>query len=203
VTAPAEATSQIQPEAQPDAEISAQAPELAAVPVRRPRNMAAAAQAVEAAAEVSRRVAEEARVAAARASQEAAIADEAAAIEAALLAAQAEVAAESSQNATLSGPEVGAIAAAVSANWNKQLILEQPEYEQYVVRVAVSIDSFGNVETVEPFEPSAPSGYFLVAYDSAERAIRAAGRLPLPTDRFPDGVTLILRFDPLRGIGFN
>ena len=203
VTAPPEATTEIQPEAQSDAEISAAAPEVSSMPVRRPRNMAAAAQAVEAAAEVSRRVAEEARVAAAQAAEDAALAEEASAIEAALAAAAEEVS-SSSQDATLTGPEAGAIAGGVAANWNKQLILEQPNYEQYIVRVAVTLDGSGKiVGAIEPVSPSAPDGYFRIAFDTAERAIRLAAPIQLPTDRFPDGATLILTFNPVLGVGFN
>ncbi|MEX0969026.1 MAG: hypothetical protein WD046_01125 [Paracoccaceae bacterium] len=202
-TAPQEATSQIQPEAVEDAPIAAERVELSAVPVRRPRNMAAAAQEVEAAAEVSRRVAEQARAAAQEAERQAAIENEASEIEALLRAAEAENA-SSSQNASLSGSEIASIAQGIAANWNKQLILEQPNYEQYIVRVAVTLDGNGTIlGAVEPVEPSSPTGYFRIAFDSAERAIRYAAPIRLPGDRFPNGATLILNFDPVRGIGFN
>ncbi|MGR3723506.1 hypothetical protein LGT41_0001295 [Abyssibius alkaniclasticus] len=202
-TAPQEATSQIQPEAVEDAPIAAERVELSSMPVRRPRDMAAAAQAVEAAAEVSRRVAAQAREAAEAAARQAAIDEEAAQIEALLREAEAETAA-SAQNASLTGPEVASIAQGVAANWNKQLILEQPNYEQYIVRVAVTLDGNGAIiGAVEPVEPMNPTGYFRIAFDSAERAIRSAAPIRLPADRFPNGATLILNFDPVRGIGFN
>lgn len=197
-TAPPEATTAIQPDAQPDAEISA-------MPVRRPRNMAAAAQQVEADAEIARRAVAQAQEAAAQAEaeQQSAVDAQTAAIEAALRQAAAQVA-SSTQTATLSGPEAMAIGAMVSANWNKQLLLEQPNYEQYVVRISVPLDAQGNLTgPIEAIEPLTPEGYFKIAFASAERAVRQALPIELPPARFSTGATLILRFDPVSGIGFN
>ena len=205
-TAPQEATSQIQPEAVEDAPIAAERVELSSVPVRRPRDMAAAAQAVEAAAEVSRRVAAQAREAAEAAeaaARQAAIDEEAAQIEALLREAEAETAA-STQNASLTGPEVRSIAQGVAENWNKAYVLELPNSEQLIVRVAVTLDGNGAIDgAIEPVEPMNPTGNFRIAFDTAERAIRSAAPIRLPADRFPNGATLILNFDPVRGIGFN
>ncbi len=105
----------------------------------------------------------------------------------------------------LTGTEKAAIGDILAGYWNKGLITSQPEYEQYVVRVAVKVNRFGAIEgEVRPVEPADPTGIFRIAFDAARRAIFQAGTIPLPSDRYPEGMELILRFDPASGeVGLN
>lgn len=180
--APPESSTAITPEGQQDVEISAFAPESAARPPRRPRRLS---------------------VPAATPSEEA----EQAAINAAVQAAQ-----EASQTtppvvADLTGPQRAVIGDVVSQKWNKSNITGQENFEQYVVRIVVEVSAGGRVESVSPLEPASPSGFFEIAYRAARSAVLQADRaggIPLPAGKFPNGVRLVLRFDPASGeIGFN
>jgi len=187
-TARPESVSQVQPDAQPDAAPSA-------APVRRPANAAANAAAI----------------------LQKIQADEAAQIQALLEAATADAQASqasppSSQPATatsqlssnLSGAQKRAIGSVIGENWNKSIVLGKTNFENLVIRVAVSVAADGTIiGAVEPVEPANPSGDFQVAFDAARRAVLRAGVIPLPAGQYPEGVRLILRFDPVAGIGLN
>ncbi len=179
--APEEATTEISPDGQENVEISAFAPQSASRPPRNPRR---------------------ANVSIPEPDEE--IMD---AVAAALQEAQ-----EASQTtppvvADLTGPERGVIGDVVSQKWNKSNITGQVGFEQYVVRITVEVSALGRVEDVSPLEPSSPTGIFEIAYRAARSAVLQADRaggIPLPEGKFPDGVTLVLRFDPASGeVGFN
>lgn len=178
-TAPEEATTEITPEGQQDVEISAFAPQNAARPPRRPRRLSVPAPQDD-------------------------LQDE---INAALQAAQEATQTEPPVVAELTGPEKGVIGDVVSQKWNKGNITGQENFEQYVVRIAVEVSASGVVESVSPLEPENPSGIFEIAYRAARSAVlqaNRAGGIPLPEGKFPNGVRLVLRFDPASGeIGFN
>lgn len=181
-TATPESTTEITPEGQEDVEIANYAPQSAARPPARPRQLARA-----------------------QAEPEQTEDD---AILAAILATQAAQQAEAAQTpvvAELTGIEKASIGEAISRRWNKVAITGLPDYEDLVVRVAVSVDSFGNIESdVTPVEPEDPTGYYLNAFRAARSAILQSGQIPLPAGVFPDGVRLILRFDPASGeVGLN
>lgn len=179
--APEEATTEITPDGQQTDQISAFAPQTASRPAHNPRR---------------------ADVTPPRQDEE--IAD---AVAAALQEAQ-----QASQSAPLvvadlTGPERAVIGDVVSQKWNKSNITGQENFEQYVVRIAVEVSAAGRVETVEPLEPATPSGIFEIAYRAARSAVLqadTAGGIPLPEGKFPNGVRLVLRFDPASGeIGFE
>ncbi|MBL1435148.1 MAG: hypothetical protein COB08_002965 [Rhodobacteraceae bacterium] len=181
--APEEATTEITPDGQENVEISANAPQSASRPPRNPRR-----------AHVTIPEPDE---------------DIIDAVAAALQEAQ-----DASQTtplvvADLTGPERGVIGDVVSQKWNKVNITGLPDFEQYVVRVVVRVDAFGRVDesSVAPIEPENPTGGFETAYRAARSAIIQAGRaggIPLPEGKFPNGVRLVLRFDPASGeVGFN
>ncbi len=184
-----ESVTQIQPEAQPNVAPSA-APPRASVPVRRPANAAANAEAI--AAKV-------------RAREEAAIQDLLQQAVGDTPAPAAPATAPAAQPAvSLSGAQKRGIGAAIAKNWNKSIVLGKENYEQLVVRIAVNVGADGTIlGGVEPVEPKNPTGDFAVAYEAARRAVLRAGKIPLPAGDFPDGVRLILRFDPMLGIGLN
>ncbi len=189
-TAQPESTTEITPDGQDNVEISAYAPQSAVRPPIRPRGIGDAQLAAQQAAR-------ERQAELDRQKEDDAILD-------ALLAEQAEQAAAAAAQqpvvTELTGIEKAAIGDVVSGFWNKGLITGQPEYEQYVVRVAVNVDRFGAIEgEVRPVEPADPTGVFRIAFDAARRAILQAGTIPLPSGVYPDGVELILRFDPASG----
>ncbi|NOR62387.1 MAG: hypothetical protein GQ535_07850 [Rhodobacteraceae bacterium] len=179
--APEEATTEITPDGQENVEISAYAPEFASRPPRNPRR---------------------ANVNIPEPDEE--IID---AVAAALQEAQEASQTTSPVVADLTGPERGVIGDVVSQKWNKSNITGQVDFEQYVVRITVEVSALGRVESVTPLEPSSPTGIFEIAYRAARSAVLQADRaggIPLPEGKFPDGVTLVLRFDPASGeVGFN
>ena len=181
-SAPEESTTEITPEGQQDAEISAYAPQSASRPPRRPRRLNVPAPAP----------AED---------------DLQSEINAALQSAQEATQTTPPVIAELSGPERAVIGDVVSQKWNKSNITGQENFEQYVVRIAVEVSAGGRVEAVAPLEPATPTGFFEIAYRAARSAVLQADRaggIPLPEGKFPNGVRLVLRFDPASGeIGFN
>jgi len=179
--APEESTTQITPDGQQTDRISAFAPQVASRPPRRPRRLSVPTPAPEP--------------------------DMNDAVAAALQEAQAATQTTPRVVADLTGPERGVIGDVVSQKWNKSNITGQVNFEQYVVRITVEVSALGRVESVSPLEPSRPEGIFDIAYRAARSAVLQADRaggIPLPEGKFPNGVTLVLRFDPASGeIGFN
>jgi hypothetical protein len=184
-SAPEEATTQITPDGQQTDQISAFAPQTATRPPRNPRR---------------------AHVNIPAPTPEPDMID---AVAAALQAAQEATQTTPPVVADLTGPQRAVIGDVVSQKWNVGRIRGVENYEQYVVRVAVEVDANGQVdrESIAPVEPESPTGYYEIAYRAARSAIIQAGQaggIPLPEGKFPNGVRLVLRFDPASGeIGFN
>ena len=189
-SAPEEASTEITPEGQRDVAISAYAPQIATRPPARPRNLRPPEPQPEAAPATDTAAAEMAE-----------------AVNASIQAAQAATQTTPPVLAELTGPEKGVIGDALRAEWNTVSFIGQENFEQYVVRITVEINAEGQVEAVTPLEPANPQGIFDIAYRAARLAVfkvNRAGGIPLPTGKFPIGVTLVLRFDPASGeIGFN
>ncbi|NOR62386.1 MAG: hypothetical protein GQ535_07845 [Rhodobacteraceae bacterium] len=104
--------------------------------------------------------------------------------------------------ATLTPEERAIISDAIFQNWDKSDLKQIENFGQYVVRVVVQIGEDGRVESVSPHTPSAPLGAYAIAYQAALSAVMTTdenGGIPLPMDKFPVGVTLVLRFDPSSG----
>ena len=185
-SAPAEASTEITPEGQRDVEISAYAPQVATRPPSRPRRLSAPEP-------------EPAPDPAAEALAEA--------VNASVREAQAATQTTPPVVAELTGPEKGVIGDVVSSKWNKSNLTGQENFEQYVVRIEVLVSADGQVESVSPLEPANPRDIFEIAYRAARSAVLQAARaggIPLPAGKFPNGVRLLLRFDPASGeIGFN
>ncbi|MEO1918379.1 MAG: hypothetical protein ABGW81_01440 [Paracoccaceae bacterium] len=191
--APPESVTEIVPDALPDIPPSA-APPRATSPVRRSENVARTAKAIEDAM----REAVEAEIretveAAIRELQDAAVAEEAAKpVE------QPPVA--------LSGGQRQGIIEAVSRNWNKSIVIGKENYEDLVIVLEVSVAPNGMIirESIKPVTPATPSGDFIIAYDAARRSVLRAEVIPLPAGQFPEGVRLVLTFNPaLNEAGFN
>ena len=171
-----ESATEITPDAQVDAESS---PPLPTTPPRRPANHANATEAIEAARQK---------------------ADDDAArelLEAAVLEAVTEPPVAAQPAVALSGGQRQGIIEAVSRNWNKSIVVGKENYERLVVTLAVSVAPNGTIiGDVEAINPSNPTGDFEVAYAAARRAVLRAGVIPLPAGAYPEGVRLILKFDP-------
>ncbi len=180
--APEESTTEITPDGVQTDRISAFAPQVASRPPPRPRRLGTPAP-------------------------ETPAPDINEAVAAALQEAQAASQTTPPVVADLTGPERAVIGEVVSDKWNKSNITGQVNFEQYVVRITVEVSPQGRVESVTPLEPGNPSGIFEIAYRAARSAVLQADRaggIPLPAGKFPNGVRLVLRFDPASGeIGFN
>ena len=184
-----ESVTEVAPDAQSDAEDSP--PPLPTTPPRRSANVAKIAETIE----VERRQAEED---AARELLEAAV-QEAVAEE------TPEPSVVEQPAVALSGAQRQGIIEAVSRNWNKSIVVGKENYEDLVITLAVSVAPNGTIiGDVEPVNPSNPTGDFEVAYAAARRAVLRAGVIPLPAGAYPEGVRLILKFDPAYDtIGLN
>ncbi len=187
--APEESTTEITPDGQQTDQISAYAPQTASRPPRNPRRASVNIPAP--------------------APEPTPAPDMADAVAAALQAAQQATQTTPPVVADLTGPQRAVIGDVVSQKWNVGRIRGAENYEQYVVRVSVEVDANGQVdrESITPVEPESPTGYYEIAYRAAQSAIIQAGQaggIPLPEGKFPNGVRLVLRFDPASGeIGFN
>jgi len=181
-----ESVTEIVPEAQPDVPPSA-APPRATRPPRRSANVARVA----AAAEQAERDAEEAAI---RELLDAAVAE--AAVQAV----------DEPTTVALTGGQRQGIIEAVSANWNKSIVVGKEDYEQLVIVLEVSVAPNGLIVpgSVKPVDPANPTGDFVVAYDAARRSVLRAEVIPLPAGQYPEGVRLELTFNPAFEVaGFN
>lgn len=182
-TAPEESVTQIEIEAQPDAAPSA-APPRATRPPRRSANLATAATEIEDLV---------------REQEEQAIRD-------LLDEALAEATIEEPAPVSLSGSQRQGIIEAVSRNWNKSIILGKEDYERLIVTLEVRVASNGAIikDSIKPVSPAHPADDFQIAYDAARRSVIRAEIIPIPAEQFPEGVRLILTFDPISDeAGFN
>lgn len=183
-----ESVTEIVPEAQPDVPPSA-APPRATRPQRRSANVERAAEAIDQAKhdadKAARREAEEAAI------QE--LLSAAVAEEAAKVAAQPAV--------VLSGGQRQGIIEAVSRNWNKAIVIGKENFEELVIVLEVSVSPNGAIVagSIKPIEPANPTGDFLVAYEAARRSVLRAEVIPLPAGQYPQGVRLVLTFNPVVG----
>lgn len=183
-TAAPESTTEITPEGQEDVAISAFAPVTAARPPRRPTNFRIPAEEPD-------RSTEDAILAAIEQADREAVA----------------AAANQPVQAEMTGQERGLISDVVSQKWNKGGLEGHEGFEQYIVVIAVEVNAGGAVESITLLEPSSATGVFEIAFRLARSAVKqaeSAGGIPLPEGKFPNGVRLVLRFDPGSGeIGLN
>ena len=88
--------------------------------------------------------------------------------------------------------------------WNKGILIGGSDFENYVVKVEILLDSKGNiVGDIRPISPSVLIGRYAIAFREASNAIKAVGRIPLPAEKYKKGIKLKLTFDPASGIGFD
>ncbi len=88
--------------------------------------------------------------------------------------------------------------------WNKGILIGGSDFENYVIKIEILLDSKGNViGDVQPIKPPIPSGRYAIAFREASNAIRAVGRIPLPAEKYLNGLRLKLTFDPAAGFGFD
>ncbi len=92
----------------------------------------------------------------------------------------------------------------ISRYWNKSILIGQSDFENYVVKVEILLDSKGNiVGNIRPIEPSIPYGRYVIAFREASNAIKAVGKIPIPSEKYKKGLKLKLTFDPAFGIVLN
>jgi hypothetical protein len=101
----------------------------------------------------------------------------------------------------LSGGQRQGIIEAVSRNWDTSIIVGKENYEDLAIVLEVSVAPNGMIirESIKPVTPATPSGDFIIAYDAARRSVLRAEVIPLPSGAFPNGVRLVLTFDPALG----
>ena len=88
--------------------------------------------------------------------------------------------------------------------WNKGILIGGSDFENYVVKVEILLDTEGNiVGNIRPISPSVPSGRYAIAFREASNAIKAVGKIPIPSEKYKKGLKLKLTFDPALGIGFD
>jgi len=88
--------------------------------------------------------------------------------------------------------------------WNKGILIGGSDFENYVVKVEILLDTEGNIiGNVRPISPSILYGRYAIAFREASNAIKAVGKIPIPSEKYKKGLKLKLTFDPALGIGFD
>ena len=88
--------------------------------------------------------------------------------------------------------------------WNKGILIGGSDFENYVVKVEILLDNEGNIiGNVRPISPIVPYGRYAIAFREASNAIKAVGKIPIPSEKYKKGLKLKLTFDPALGIGFD
>ena len=88
--------------------------------------------------------------------------------------------------------------------WNKGILIGGSDFENYVVKVEILLDTEGNIiGNVRPISPIVPYGRYAIAFREASNAIKAVGKIPIPSEKYKKGLKLKLTFDPALGIGFD
>ena len=88
--------------------------------------------------------------------------------------------------------------------WNKGILIGGSDFENYVVKVEILLDTEGNIiGNIRPISPSVPYGRYAIAFREASNAIKAVGKIPIPSEKYKKGLKLKLTFDPAIGIGFD
>ena len=88
--------------------------------------------------------------------------------------------------------------------WNKGILIGGSDFENYVVKVEILLDTEGNIiGNIRPISPSVPFGRYAIAFREASNAIKAVGKIPIPSEKYKKGLKLKLTFDPALGIGFD
>ena len=88
--------------------------------------------------------------------------------------------------------------------WNKGILIGGSDFENYVVKVEILLDTEGNIiGSIRPISPSVPYGRYAIAFREASNAIKAVGKIPIPSEKYKKGLKLKLTFDPALGIGFD
>ena len=88
--------------------------------------------------------------------------------------------------------------------WNKGILIGGSDFENYVVKVEILLDNEGNIiGNVRPVSPIVPYGRYEIAFREASNAIKAVGKIPIPSEKYKKGLKLKLTFDPALGIGFD
>ena len=88
--------------------------------------------------------------------------------------------------------------------WNKGILIGGSDFENYVVKVEILLDTEGNIiGNIRPVSPSIPYGRYAIAFREASNAIKAVGKIPIPSEKYKKGLKLKLTFDPALGIGFE
>ena len=88
--------------------------------------------------------------------------------------------------------------------WNKGILIGGSDFENYVVKIEILLDNEGNIiGNIRPISPSIPYGRYAIAFREASNAIKAVGKIPIPSEKYKKGLKLKLTFDPALGIGFE
>ena len=88
--------------------------------------------------------------------------------------------------------------------WNKGILIGGSDFENYVIKIEILLDRNGSIiGDIRPLEPVVPTGRYAIAFREASNAIKAVGRIPIPSDKYENGLKLKLTFDPASGIGFD
>lgn len=88
--------------------------------------------------------------------------------------------------------------------WNKGVLIGVSDFENYVVKVEIILDTEGNIiGNIRPISPPVPNGRYAIAFREASNAIKAVGKIPIPSEKYKNGLKLKLTFDPALGIGFD
>ena len=98
---------------------------------------------------------------------------------------------------------MSAIAQKLAQGWELDELAGKSNFGGYQVKVAVEVNADGFiVSKVRPLTPKVPKGNYLLAFESAEKAILRANPLPIVPKKYPQGIIFEITFDPETGFSF-
>ena len=98
---------------------------------------------------------------------------------------------------------ISAIAQKLAESWEQEVTASNSNFMKSVVKVEFSVNSDGFiVSKIRALKPRQPKGNYLLAFNLAGKAIMRANPLPIIPNKYPNGITFEILFDPEKGFSF-
>ena len=87
--------------------------------------------------------------------------------------------------------------------WDQGILAGNSNFEKYSVLVQVEVNSLGEiVGGVKLLDPIVLTGRYQIAFRQASNAIISAAPLPIVPNKYPNGLSFKIFFDPTNGFSF-
>ena len=98
---------------------------------------------------------------------------------------------------------IQAITQKLAKYWEQGILVGNSNFEKYVVKVEVEVNERGEIlGRIKPLVPKVPKGRYAIAFRQASNALISARTLPIIPEKYPNGITFEINFDPESGFSF-